>query len=77
MKTTIFYEVACSNGGWIGKDNEYHFTTAQAALEMAKEFKENPRSHNPNMSDKNVKSWQSLNYTIQKKTIINEDIETI
>ena len=76
MTTTIFYEIFDGHG-WIGKDSNYHFQTADEALAIAKEFKNNPRSHNPKMSAENVKSWKRKNYTIQKKTIINEDIETI
>lgn len=76
MKTTTFYEIWDGNG-WIGKFGNYHFDTKKEAVRVAKEFKENPRSHNENMTEDNVAHWKKRTYTIQKKTIITEDIASI
>lgn len=75
-KSTIF-EVKHGNGGWIGKDSKYHFESQEEAEKMAKEFKENPRTHNATMSDENVKYWSSQSYTITKKTTQIEELKTI
>lgn len=50
------------------------FDTAQEAIEVATEFKNNPRSRNPLMRDESENYWKSQNYTIVKKTVIIEEI---
>jgi hypothetical protein len=75
-KTVTFYEVNDGNG-LIGKDSKYSFENGQDAIEMAQEFKKDPRSHNPEMTDENVAYWQSKNYTIVCKTVTTEELVII
>lgn len=71
----INYEISYCKGSYISdiKGNN-SFNTEQEAIEVATEFKNNPRSHNPLMSDESVNYWKSQNYTIFKKTVIIEEI---
>ncbi len=77
MKTTTYFEIQHNDNGTIGKNSQYSFDTKEEALAEAIAFKNNPRSHNENMSDENVKYWKSQSYTIVGKTINTEVYETI
>lgn len=77
MKTVSYYEVQHTNGGTIGKNGEYDFPTAKEATDMAIEFKQNPRSHNDMMSDRDVEYWQSQTFVVVKKTTTTEEIVKI
>lgn len=76
MKTTTYFEVQHGNG-LIGKNSTYYFATEKEAVDMAMEFKNNPRSHNPKMEDSNVKYWANETYKIVRKTIETEELKTI
>jgi hypothetical protein len=76
-KISTIYKIK-EGSGWIGSANgNFHFKTADEAITEAKMFKENPRCHNENMSDENVKHWSSRTYVIEKETTIVESIGTI
>lgn len=75
-KTHTFYEVSDGHG-LIGKWSTYSFSTQKEAADMAKEFKNNPRSHNDKMTDENVRYWQNKTYTVIKKTVTEQQLETI
>lgn len=76
MKTVTFFEVS-DGWGLIGKNSHYQFNTKQEAINMATEFKNDPRSHNPNMSEEYVKNWKSKTYTIIEKTITTNEVASI
>ena len=77
QRTIEYFEVKHGDSGVIGKNSHYAFDTHQEAKDMALEFKANPRSHNEKMEDSNVQYWKNQNYTIVKKTIVTEELETI
>lgn len=55
------------------KDNTVlYFDTFEKALRVAKEFKENPRSHRKMMTDDLVEYWRNQRLTIVKRTITLE-----
>jgi len=77
MKTHTYFEIQ-DGSGCIGNGRGiYSFKTLEEAVRVATEFKSNPRSHNEKMSDENVKFWSSRTYTIVKKIIQTEEIQTI
>lgn len=77
MEKTI-YEITWSFGCYLNdKFGNSSFLTVEEAIEVASEFKNNPRSHNEKMSDESVKYWKSQKYTITKKYVATEDIITI
>lgn len=76
MKTQTYYEIQ-DGSGCIGKRSTYSFSTFEEALKVATEFKSNPRSHNEQMTDENVKYWSNRDYTIVKNTVITEEIKTV
>lgn len=80
MQTTTYFEVKNgkgAGGGLVGKNSKYTFDTRKEAVEMAKEFKANPRSHNPDMTDENVQYWSSRTYVVVKKTVTTEELDEI
>jgi hypothetical protein len=74
--TTKFFEINDGSGN-TGKDGHYNWATYEEAKQIAIEFKNDPRSHNPKMTDENVTYWQNRTYTIVKKTIITEELDKI
>lgn len=78
MKTHTYFEIQDGSGCISnGRAGIYSFKTLEEAVNVATEFKNNPRSHNEKMSDENVKYWSNKNYTIVKKVIQTEEIQTI
>jgi hypothetical protein len=73
MNKQTYYEVKDGHG-YIGKNSQYKFNTAQDAIDMATEFKNNPRSHNEQMTDENVQYWMNKTYTVIEKTVTTKDI---
>ena len=53
-------------------DGKIHFPTVEEALQVAKEFKFNPRSHKQFMSNDDVVYWQEQRFTVVKRTITLE-----
>ena len=77
METKITYFEVQHGNGLIGNRGEYTFDYESSARKMINDFIDNPRIHNEEMTDDNVKYWKSQKYKIVKKTIITETIETI
>ena len=76
MKSYTYFEIQ-DGSGTIGKDSNYSFSTQEEATKVATEFKNNPRSHNEKMTDENVAYWKNKSYTIVKKIILTEELQTI
>ena len=76
MKTQIYYEIT-DGSGCIGKHGTYSFKSAKEAIRVATEFKNNPLSHNENMTDENVKYWSNRDYTIVRCIVTTEEIKTV
>ena len=51
--------------------------TKDELIEAIRKFKNDPRTHNPKMTDENADYWKKKNYTIERITIKTEELETI
>lgn len=71
IKTSFF------NGGLLGKDGQYSFSSLKEAVQVAEEFKNNPRSHNNKMPDDDVEYWKKQKFIIIRKITISEEFLTI
>lgn len=76
-KIKISYMITVGNGSISGRDGRNSFRTVAEATEEAKAFKDNPRCHNPNMSEENVNYWKNEKFVIEKRITITEQIEVV
>lgn len=76
--TGISYQIQHGDSGTItGRKGQHSFDSAAEALNEAVEFKNDPRCHNPNMEESNVQYWKTQNFTIIKKTVVTDYLQTI
>jgi len=76
MNTNTYFEIQ-DGSSTIGVDGNYRFATQESAAKVASHFKQNPRSHNENMTDESVNYWKNKTLVIVKKTIQTEELQTI
>jgi len=67
-KTHIVYKIQHGNGN-VGHLGKYAWGTQAEALAIAREFKDNPKSHNSSMTEDNVKYWRSQTYVVTKEEL--------
>lgn len=78
METVTYFEIMSSPSSSInGSKGNHSFDTAEEAIKEATDFKNDPRSHNPKMSDHSVNYWSNKTYTIRKTVKSVEYIATI
>lgn len=70
------------DGGSYFSDNtnsvgRHQFDTFEEIRDAIKAFQENPRIHNPKMTDENVEYWKKKSYTIQKVVTTKIEITTL
>jgi viroplasmin and RNaseH domain-containing protein len=75
--TTTHWEIKSGAGLFYDSNGNYRFNSVEHAERVITEFKNNPRSHNPSMTEENVQDWKHRTYTIVCKTVIIEEIKTI
>ena len=69
------YKIIWAHGCYLSdKKGNSTFNSQQEAIDVATEFKNNPRSHNVEMSDSHVDYWKSQTYTIIKEFSMVEEI---
>lgn len=83
-KVTVWehYQARDKNGSGYFSDNrssaqDWRFDTYEQLIEALEAFKENPRLHNPSMTDESVEYWKRREYTIQKIVTTTIDIHNI
>ena len=77
MTHTKTYYQGVSGSSIFSEWGNSHFDTKDELIEAIKKFKNDPRTHNPKMTDENADYWKKKNYTIERITIKTEELETI
>ncbi len=77
MTHTKTYYQGVSGSSIFSEWGKSHFDTKDELIEAIRKFKNDPRTHNPKMTDENADYWKNKNYTIERITITTEEFETI
>ena len=75
-RTSTTYEIKSGSAG-IGKGSTYSFPTLEDAITSAREFKADPRSHNPKMNQQNADYWKSQEFKIVQRTVVVQEVATV